>query len=561
MNKLWNEIKIFLNSKIYVMLVGFVAVCAYGFTIMHYSIGMDDTAIPLYFEEGLAPYVGRWTLFVINKILPIGNFAPWVIELLSVLMLILSATLWCVLWRRICEPLVNIPVWGYAFVAAIFISCPLISEVFVFYLHNGVCIGYGITALALLCFFNSLHNRTGKKEIVLEMLKSALLLCISLGLYESFVIVYIIGAIMLFFLNRILYGKKVRDNGYEKRFLPWAGRGVLVLVVALLERTIILFVLRVMYRLDSMSVYNVKYRNLFGDIFTVDNELQMVVKRYFVKYYINAAVYLPVTVLVIALMGIGIAAIYYGIRKKDIMLPICFIAIVLLPLFMSILEGVDTRYRSAQYVPVVSAFAILLLFAFFCTHKVQKTIRVFGVSLLCILLFRQTVDMNKWFYVDYLKYQDTLRVMENIANDLRKGFDTSKPVAFRGTYKVPYEIASEAYIDFDTWQYRAICHLTNLFDVHIKEKYYAEDTSAYVFTEMPVISTLQWGVTAFDGTSCQLINFWKMHGFDEFSCVTNLAVIEEAENIRVEEHMPGYPQNGYIKECENYIIINMSIAE
>lgn len=558
MKRLGDEVKTFFISKIYVMIVGLVTACAYGFAITHYSIGMDDTAIPLYFEDGLAPFVGRWTLFAINKVIPIGDFAPWLVELLSVLMLMVSVTLWCVLWRRICEPLVKIPVWGYAFVAAVFISCPLISEVFVFYLHNGVCLGYGVTALALLCLLDSLRVGAGKKEIVRGTLFSALLLCISLGFYESFVIVYIMGAVMLFFLNRVLYGKKVDDTGYEKRFLPWAGRGATVLAVAMLGRTAILSILKVVFRLDSMSVYNVQYRKFFGDIFTADNELQMVLKRFFVKYYVNALVYLPITVLVIAFAGIGIVAICFCIRKRDALLPLCFATLVILPVLMSILEGLATRYRSAQYVPVVGAFAILLLFILFYTHRVPKQIRVLFVGLLCVLLFRQTVEMNKWFYVDYLKYQDTLRVMENIADDLRKEFDTSKPVIFRGAYKVPYEIASEAYIDFDTWQYRAICCLTNPFDEHIKEKYYAENTAAYVFAEMPVVSTLQWGVTAFDGTSQQLINFWRMHGFDGFSCVKDLAVIEEAENIRLKEQMPGYPQEGYIKEYNDYIIINMS---
>lgn len=184
----------FYSSRIYVIAVTLVAFGAYGFAVVHDSIGMDDTAIPLYLEEGVAPYVGRWSLFVINKILhiPIGNFAPWLIEMVSVLILMLSATLWCVLWKQVCEP-IRIPVWSYAIVAGIFISCPLISEVFVFYLHNGVCTGYGAVALALLCLLNSLRYGAGRREAVQEILASSLLLCIALGFYESFSVVYISG--------------------------------------------------------------------------------------------------------------------------------------------------------------------------------------------------------------------------------------------------------------------------------------------------------------------------------------------------------------------------------
>ncbi|MGN0167566.1 MAG: glucosyltransferase domain-containing protein [Acetatifactor sp.] len=558
MRRTVQDILHFFQNKCYCALLLLTALLSYGFAVTHYSIGMDDTAIPLYFEEGLAPYVGRWTLFIINKVLPIGDFAPWLVELLSVLILMLSATLWCVLWKRICEPGVEIPVWGYAFVAGIFLSCPLISEVFVFYLHNGVCTGYGVVALALLSLLNSLRVGANRKEITREVLFSALLLCVALGFYESFVIVYIMGAVMMFFLCRLLYGKKNEDNGFKKSFLPWAGRGLLVLLLALLGRAVVLAVIKAAYRLDSLSIYNVQYRKFFGDIFTTENELQMVLKRFIMKYYVNALVYLPITVLVAALVCIGIAAVYFGIKKRDGLLPLCFAALVILPIAMSLLEGLATRYRSAQYVPVIGAFAVLLLFVFLYTHKPQKVLKALCTGLLGILLFHQAVEMNKWFYVDYLKYQDTVRVMETIAYDLEREFDTSKPVVFRGAYKVPYEIASEAYIGFDSWQFQAICRLTDPFDIHIKEKYYAEDAAAYVFAEMPVVSTLQWGVTAFDGTSQQLINFWNMHGIGGFSCVKDLAVIEEAERIRSEENMPGYPQDGYLKECDDYIIINMS---
>lgn len=558
MKRTIQDILHFFQNKCYCALLLLTALLSYGFAVTHYSIGMDDTAIPLYFEEGLAPFVGRWTLFVINKVFPIGDFAPWMTELLSVLILMLSATLWCLLWKRVCEPQVKLPAWVYAIIAAVFISCPLISEVFVFYLHNGVCLGYGGVALALFFLLDSLRVGVEYQAGIRDVLLSALLLCVSIGFYESFVIVYVMGAVMLFFLNRLLYGKVTDDTGYQKKIAPWAGRGALTLIIALLERTIILAVIKAVYHLDTLSVYNVQYRKFFGDIFTAENELQMVLKRFFVKYYVNALVYLPITVLVAAIAGVGIVSIYFGIKKKDALLPICFAALVGLPVFMSLLEGLATRYRSAQYVPVVCAFAILLLFILFYTHKTPEWVKILAAAFVGILLFRQSAEMNKWFYVDYLKYQDTVRVMETIAGDLKREYDTSKPVVFRGAYKVPYEIAKKAYINFDSWQYRMICRLTDPVDEHIKEKYYAEGTAAYVFAEMPIVSTLQWGVTAFDGTSQQLINFWAMHGINGFSCEKDLSVIEKAEHIRTEENMPGYPGDGYIKECDNYIIINMS---
>lgn len=561
MKRLLNDVKEFCRCKAYVIGLTLIAVCAYGYAVTHYAIGMDDTVIPLYFGEGLAPYVGRWSLFVINRIFHIADFVPWMVELVSVLILMLSVTLWCVLWKRICEPRIALPTWSYVFVAGIFLSCPLISEVFVFYLHNGICLGYGVTALALLCLMNGLSLKKSRKYCLGQLMLSAVLAAVAMGFYESFLIVYIMGAVMCFFLIHRFYGKKDGTSEYSAKLLSWIGSGVLIVLTAMAIRTAVLALLKAVYHLEELGGYDVLYRSLFGDVFTVEGELVMTLKRFFVKYYVNAVVYLPITVLVFALAFLGIYSLYHGIRKKDILLPVCIVMLVVLPIFMSLVEGLATRYRSAQYVPVVGAFAVLLAMLELRLHKLPKWVPTLGAMCMGVLLFNQCTDMNRWFYLDYLKYQDAEEVMSRIACDLEKECDTSKPVVFRGAYAVPYEISKDACVSFSSAQYGWICRLTDWLDPHLKEKFFAENGRGYVFAETPVVSTLQWGVTAFDGTSGQLIAFWKMHGYDAFRCETDLDVIEEAEGIRKEENMYGYPKEGYIKECEDYIIVNFSDAE
>lgn len=164
--------------------------------------------------------------------------------------------------------------------------------------------------------------------------------------------------------------------------------------------------------------------------------------------------------------------------------------------------------------------------------------------------------MNKWFYVDYMKYRDMAAVMDRVAYDLEAEYDTTKPVVLTGGYRVPYEIAKDAYCSFSSEQYRWIGLLTNPIDPLLKEKYYAENGRGYIFAQAPVVSPLQWGLTAFDGTCWQLVEFWKMHGHC-FDYVTDQETVEEAKRIVEETDMPGYPGKGYIREEENYIIINL----
>lgn len=420
MKKLLHDIGVFCRCKVYVAGLMLIAVCAYGYAVIHYSIGMDDTAIPLYFEEGLAPYVGRWSMFLLNKIIPVTDFAPWVAELVSVLILMLSVTLWCILWKRVCEPAIVIPIWSYVFVAGIFLSCPLISEIFVFYLHNGICLGYGITALALLCFTDSLAAGKARTYRIRQLVSSAVLLSIALGFYESFLIVYVMGAVMCFFLLRRFYGKREVRAVYSDRLFFWGGHGMLAVSVGMIIYKAVSVILKAAYHLDRLARYNVLYRSAFGDIFTAKGETPMILKRLFLKYYVNAVVYLPITVLVCALLFIGAYALYFSIRKKDMQLSLCMLMLVVLPVLMGLVEGLATRYRSAQYVPLVGAFAVFLVIAELYLHRMPEWLSVLGALCGGAVIFMQCVDMTGWFRLDYLKYCDVEKVMSRIADDLEE---------------------------------------------------------------------------------------------------------------------------------------------
>lgn len=546
----------FLRNKLYLAIVLLTAAAAYGFAVTHYAIGMDDTATALYYEDGVAPYVGRWTLFALNKVLPITASAPWLMESCSVLLLALSATIWCSLWKRVCEPALQIPMWGYAAAAAVFLSSPIISEIFVFYLHNGVCIGYGLTALALHELLDALERERSRGNRVFHGGMSALLLLLALGCYESFGLVYVMGAVLLFALSRALYGKK-KDGGVSDSFLSWTAVGLDIVLVSLAIRSLILKVLEVVYDLERFSVYELRYRHFFGTLFSEPGELAMTLKKFYVKYFVNAVTYLPIAVLVAAMALLGIAAVVLAVRRRDAILILCYAGLVLLPVGMSLVEGLTTRYRSAQYVPMICGFGALVFIAVM-VHCIKRAwVSRLAAVLLAILIFNQCSDMNQWFYEDWQKYEYSRDVMLRVAQDLKASYDTSKPIIFRGGMSVPYSVSEKAYVSYDSVQYKIISALTDPIDEHLKEKFH-NGSHGYVTPEMPIVSVLSWGITAFGGTGGQLIAFWQMLGIDDLYADTDLAHVEEAEQIRDAENMPAYPQDGYILECEDYIIVNLA---
>ena len=106
------------KNKLYMLALSFTAAGGYGFLVTHQTVGIDDTPYAYYFEEGLNAIVGRWFLFLLNKIFHISDFTPFLTDLAGVLILMLGVTVWCALLRSICGE--RVPLWGYVFFSCIF---------------------------------------------------------------------------------------------------------------------------------------------------------------------------------------------------------------------------------------------------------------------------------------------------------------------------------------------------------------------------------------------------------------------------------------------------------
>lgn len=539
------DVKQFFTNKIFCFVVCLAAIGSYGFKISHISIGIDDTCVPLYFEDGLAPAVGRWTLFLINKIFHISEFTPWITDLVGVLFLIVSSALWCVLlWRVFGNRVSDI---GYVFFASLFITCPLISEVYVYYLHNGIGLGYGLTAVALLYVQDILKNNYQWRKCCIDVLNAAIFLTIALGCYESFMMVYIMGVVLLFIAMGMIY-----EKGYGSKIWKWGVFAVIPVILAMLLRSIMINLVCAVFQVSIPENFNVGLRSL--SLFSGSaSELFMYVKRYWVKFFLNFFAYLPITVLVFGIGTLFVLCVIHGIKKKDVCLPLAAIALPILPVLLIFIEGKESYYRASQYVPLVGAFAVFLL-----VWKGQQILPVWGkrvgIFALTALLWNQCEEMNRMFYFDYLKYEYFKDVVTKVAYDLGNGYDLSKPVIFEGECSVPRYIVENVSLRFDSTEYRIIKKIGDLVDEHLIEKYNMSDGTGYLYVETPIFSTLQWGITAFDDTSREIGNFMSMHGY-EVIIETDLMKIKQAEELSVD--MRRFPQEGYIREYEEYIIINL----
>lgn len=562
------------ENRLYMGILLLTAVCAYGYKVTNVTIGIDDTPSLYYFEEGLIAIVGRWVLFLLNKVITLAEFVPFVTDFAAVILLIAAAIVWSALFYSVFGE--KIPVTGYAFFAAVFVSCPLISEVFTYFLHNGIAIGYLSCAVSL-CFMREWQNSIRKPRkgsglwekldcpAVTKLAAAAVFLWIAMGCYESFMILWLAGLLLLLLSERICLGTERTARTGERGVFGTLAGGALAALAAVLLRSLMIVVLTKAFHLEYLQGEAVQrsVTEMLGWMVQPGafGELIMILKRTFVLYGVFAYAYLPIRIFVLSAVVITVVTLVRVIRGRDlwalILLPTAYLAAFSL-LFI---EGKATLYRSAQFLPIFCGYGALL-FAYIIYEltrspgrgvhrKLCLGTRGIAVAVLVVITWNQCMDMTKWFYIDKQKYDVAVQTVDQIALDLERDFDTSKPVIFTGNYEIPYSIVKDAYVSYGDSKYYKMKRLTDLIDPDLLDKYNRGSRGVWV-AQTPALSVIDWGRYAFD-SDAELVKFFAMHGHSLVAC-GDIDRYAEAEEESLD--LPEYPQDGYIVDKGDYIIVH-----
>lgn len=547
MRELWQEIKWFLRQKGYLFALTLTAVCGYGFEITHPSIGIDDTEVALYVADGLNVERGRWVMYLLNKVFYFGEFAPFMTEVIGVLFLMLTAVLLCVLLRRLLGERAGIV--PCTLFSCVFVSNPLISMVFVYYYHNGVGLGYVFTALALLCYHDGLSKKG--RERLWPFVGSTACIWAAAGCYESFLIVYILGVLVLLFLQGIF--KNVKLNiGYV---LSSLGIGAASVVGSMILRSVTAAMLLAVFHIHTEDAVEVRGLAEMMVLFRGReglSDLFMLIKRFLVVYHLNALVYLPITGYEAACICAGAYAVIMGIRRRNLWYPLLFAGMLIAPFLLVVAEAKVTFYRSCQYLPFFTAVGALLLYLAFDKWKYSRYWKWAAAFMGIVLIYNQATMLNRNFYIDYREYELARETLTDAVHDARQQYGNDMPIVFVGQYEFPFEFMKDYYVSYDSWQYKCIAAVTDLVDVHLKEKYHQPE--GYCFIGEMNLPMIRWGFEVFDGTNRELIRFLEMHGYQ----VTTISDPEELQRARdMSESLPRWPQTGSIIMRDGYILINL----
>ena len=571
----WNgRIHKLCENRLYMGILLLTAVCAYGYKVTNVTIGIDDTPSLYYFEEGLIAIVGRWVLFLLNKVITLAEFVPFVTDFAAVILLIAAAIVWSALFYSVFGE--KLPMMGYAFFAAVFVSCPLISEVFTYFLHNGIAIGYLSCAVSL-CFMREWQNSMRKQRkgsgfwekpdcrTVTKLAAAAVFLWIAMGCYESFMILWLAGLLLLLLSERICLGTERTARIGERGVFGTLAGGALAALAAVLLRSLMIVVLTKAFHLEYLQGEAVQrsVTEMLGWMVQPGafGELIMILKRTFVLYGVFAYAYLPIRIFVLSAVVITVITLVRVIRGRDLWALILLPAAYLAAFSLLFIEGKATLYRSAQFLPIFCGYGALL-FAYIIYEltgspgrgvhrKLCLGTRGIAVAVLAVITWNQCMDMTKWFYIDRQKYDAAVKTVDQIALDLERDFDTSKPVIFTGNYEIPYSIIQDAYVNYGTTTYLKMKRITDLIDPDLLDKYNRGSKGVWV-AQTPALSVIDWGRYAFD-SDAELVRFFEMHGHRLVAC-GDIDRYAEAEEESL--NLPEYPQDGYIVDKGDYIIVH-----
>ena len=399
MRNIWEEMRFFLKQKLFMAAALLTLAGSYGYAITHESIGVDDTMVKLYLGEGLEAYMGRWTLYLVNKLFRIDSFIPFITELAGALLLLTGVILFCVLFRRIFGDKVGI--WGYTAFACVFISFPFISEVWIYYFHNGVDLGYILLALSLILFMDSFEN-TGKKRLE-YLLGSMLLLCTAVGCYESFLILYVTGVLVILFFRGLTGKEKMNLHMVWKLFVCGCLSIGCIVLRAVIQRLIItVFSLQDLEQITAARDVTNSLGMFVGDNWAYN--LFMLVKRYWLVFFVNATVYFPIAEYAASVAFFGIASLVLTVKKKNGWYLLIFSGMAVVPVTLSFVVEMAPSYHSCLFMPFFIAAAMLLPYLLLKRYWKKYGTVVFALSMVC-LVWNQMYEANSIFYTDYLKYQ------------------------------------------------------------------------------------------------------------------------------------------------------------
>ena len=405
-----------LKTPEFIIPIILVSIGGFGYLLSHSTINVDNLSADRYFQGTQLLAQKRLVAPILDKILGVMNYYPFLVDFLAVVCFIFVATMFCSLFDVISKN--KIKTISYTIFSCFFISYPLMMEYFV-YLPMGLTIALGFVFAAISLIL--LHEFTISKKASLFSIGTFLLWC-SISLYESFAEVYIVGVFIILFLKVIFDNEKTKKSFFDG--LKYLGS----LIVAIVFNYIITNLIVNIFNIPE-DVYADK-TILWGEI-GIKSILINIFSSIMVQYVIKATIFLPITFLFISVILSMYIGIIYSLKRKNSWIFFLILGMNFSLLLLSIIYGKAAPYRTCQQFPLFIAMTFMILTQIIVTSNIKKYKKNILIVVISLMIFYQVKDLYKYEYLNYIKYQKEKNDLIFIGHELEANYDTTnKPVFF-----------------------------------------------------------------------------------------------------------------------------------
>ena len=558
----------YLNNKYYMISLAVATVAAFLFFVTHYSVSIDDLARDRYVLDGYILAQGRFTGAVLTVLLGFLDVNTGVLDFFGILFLAMAAIVFCAAFDCIYKTESKLP---QGFFSCLLITFPLHAEAFV-YSGCALAIGLGLllSAVALWIILQQAEENSFSDKTVKNILVAALLLTVPASWYESVLFVYYSAVFALLTLKVV--SQKERGEFSFKNLIVYGLHFAVPLIFAVVGEYLFQSIFLEIWDTDIKS-YALNSSNL-ASAFSFNGLINLIGTCY-KRWFIPVFYYFPVTVFAGAVITGGTVSLVLACKKRDIKYLLVFIGLLSGTAINTVLLMQGAPYRTSQAVSffvAFTAFFVLLLLSR-TNGRFSGIFRKAVAVFLAVLCINQITEINYWFNIEELRYQNEKLTVEQVAYKLNSEFDIQKPVVFVGEYCVGGDVEKGIRLQQDSFGYKAITGTKQIvFSVCEKlEKIPGagkkvagaamkllekdEGNTEYSIPQTIGKSYISWGVSAFKEVNTELLKFFSYLGYDYIQ-----GTQEMYEDALVKaENKPAWPKNGSISDEGEYILVNFGV--
>ena len=392
------EFGYFLKNAKFRAALGLTLLLSYGYAIATTRVSIDSLEGDRYIGTGgVMLSTGRFGMNLWAAVLGYGRAEPsyaFGIDLLAALLLALAAVSFCALLRKAAQD--RISMFGYGLFACLFVSYPLMNEIWEYSGANVcVCGGYLLDAAALNLLWDARQPGVPWRGRALRMGAAALCLMVVCSSYESLAAVFVQAVFALLTLEQLLAAERPRLAAVLTEGLWYAA----ALVGGLCLRVLVTSGIHLV--LPPQAAANGATEILWA-FYPFVYLAKLLVKSILINYALRGCFYLPIAELAVAALVFIVLVIALAVRKKRPLLLLTGAGMLLSLVLLSFVQGKCSPYRTCQVFALFVALAGLAVYEVLRRAAARRAVLLGSVQLLAVLLcLHQAMYLNHLLAVDY----------------------------------------------------------------------------------------------------------------------------------------------------------------